>query len=210
MKKIGKITTNVVNGNIAAMGVDAVIIPEFDNCASYGGVGGAMARSGAKLGLDEYNKKVQNSPLAYGDALITPSYGGMSKYLLHVATVGSSKEEAFAVTYKAVYKALQLAEEAHVRTLAVPAIGNGIIGSLTLKQSAKAIFRAVADFSEKMQHHIAEITMVIYGSPEDAEPAQAVLDSQSYLGAENEIGQKRFDPIEWMEGFEKDMNNIDR
>lgn len=208
MKK-SNFTAKVVAGNIATMVVDAIVVPEFDSCASYGGVGGAISRAGAKLGLDKYNQIAQSSPLSYGDALITPSYGGTSKYLLHVATVGSSKEEAFAVTYKAVYKALQLAKEANIKTIAVPAIGNGIIGNLTIEQSAKAIFKAVADFSEKYQH-ILEIVMVIYGSSEDARPAQAVLDSQSYLRAENEIGQKEFNPIEWMEGFGKDMANIDR
>lgn len=208
MKKTN-FTAKVIAGNIATMAVDAVIIPEFDSCASYGGVGGAIARSGAKLGLDEYNQKAQNSPLAYGDAVITPSYGGKSKYLIHVATVGSSKGEAFMITYKAVYRALQLAKEVHVKTIAIPAIGNGIIGSLTLEQSAKAIFKAVADFSEQSPH-IMEIVMVIYGSPEDARPAQAVLDNQSYLSTVNEVGQKQFNPAEWMEGFGKDMANIDR
>ena len=52
MKKTN-FTAKVIAGNIATMAVDAVIIPEFDSCASYGGVGGAIARSGAKLGLDE-------------------------------------------------------------------------------------------------------------------------------------------------------------
>ena len=42
MKKIGKINVQVVSGNIATMLVDAIVVPQFTDCASYGGVGGAI------------------------------------------------------------------------------------------------------------------------------------------------------------------------
>lgn len=208
MKQINRIQAEVINGNIAAMAVDAVIVPQFNSCASYGGVGGAMARSGARNGLDEYDAHAQKHPLVFGEAFMTASGGGCSKYLLHVATVGCDDDKAFAATGCAVYKALQLADNVGLKTIAVPAIGNGIIGCLTTEQSAKAVFAAVAQFAEQATS-VEKVSMVIYGSPAEAQAAREVLDKEAYLNVADEVGQKKFDFAEWAVGFSKDLAGED-
>ena len=204
MKKIKDIQAEVVNGNIATMDVDAVVVPQFDSCASYGGVGGALARSGAEFGLNEYDAHSQKHPLSFGDVFMSTSGGGHCRYLLHVATVGCRKEEAFSVTRAAVYNALQLADETGLETIAIPAIGTGIIGTLTLTQSAKAVFTAVSQFAEQAKN-IKKVTMVVYGSAVQADPARNVLTDNAYLNVKDEVGQKEFNMVEWLIGFAKDM-----
>ena len=204
MQKIKNIQAEVVSGNIAAMTVDAVIVPEFKSGASYGGVGGALARSGAESGLNKYESYAQEHPVVFGDVLLTPSGGGHCRYLLHVATVGCSRDESFGVTYAAVYKALQVLDNAGLKTIAVPALGSGIIGTLTIKQSAKAVFMAVSQFAGRAKN-IEKVTMVVYGSKEQAEQARNVLDKAAYLDAKLEIGQKEFDMDEWLAAIIKDM-----
>lgn len=208
MKKIKDIEAEVVNGNIATMDVDAVVVPQFTSCASYGGVGGALARSGAESGLNEYDVHTQKHPLSFGDVFMSTSGGGHCRYLLHVATVGCEREEAFLVTGAAVYKALQLADEAGLETIAIPAIGTGIIGTLTLAQSAKAVFMAVSQFAEQAKN-VKKVTMVVYGSAAQADPARKVLANNAYLNVKDEVGQKEFNMAEWMIGFAKDMRGED-
>lgn len=211
MKKIGKINVQVVSGNIATMPVDAIVVPQFTDCASYGGVGGAICRYGARAGIDEYNALAQKSPFFYGDAVITPSHGGTSKYLIHVATVGETAKSSFTITCKAVFGALLMADDKGIKSLAVPAIGSGIIGHLTIEQSAKAIFSAVEMFSQSREiNGIENITMVIYGLPDEVAPAQEVLENGSYHDVTDEVGQKKFDVAEWFAEFSKDLMNVDR
>lgn len=203
MKQIKNIQAQVVNGNIAAMDIDAVMVPQFIDGASYGGVGGAIARYGARSGMNEYDEYAQKNKLSFGDVYMSASGGGQAKYLLHLATVGCKADTSFACTVTAVCKALFLADEIGIKTVAIPAVGSGIIGTLTLEQSAKAIFKAVAHFAERAKS-VQTVTMVVYGT--SAAPAQEVLDSESYITAGNEAGQKEFNFAEWLEGFAKDMS----
>lgn len=202
MKEIKK---NVICGNLVALDVDAIMVPEFDSQASFGGVGGAVIRSGAKAGMDEFNDLAAKNGFNYGQALLTKSGGGKAEYLLHLVTVGSPDE--FAFVQKAVCEALKLADEAGVHTIACPLVGSGIIGSLTPEQSAKAVFSAVAMF-EKVATKIETVTMVLYN--EAIEPVQEVLDSKSYLNVKAEPGQKVYSYVEWLEGFAKDISGEDR
>lgn len=186
------------------METDAVMVPQFIDGASYGGVGGAIARYGARSGMNEYDEYAQKNKLSFGDVYMSASGGGQAKYLLHLATVGCKADTSFACTVTAVCKALFLADEIGIKTVAIPAVGSGIIGTLTLEQSAKAIFKAVAHFAERAKS-VQTVTMVVYGT--SAAPAQEVLDSESYITAGNEAGQKEFNFAEWLEGFAKDMSD---
>lgn len=209
MKQIKNIQAQVVCDNIAAMNVDAVMVPQFINGASFGGgcVGGTLARSGAYAGMKEYAAYAEKNKLSYGDAYMTATGGGSAKYLLHLATVGCEADSSFACTITAVCKALFLTDEIGLKTVAIPAVGSGIIGTLTLEQFAKAIFKAVTHFAERAKS-VQTVTMVVYGT--SAAPAQEVLESESYLTADDQPGQKEFNMAEWLEGFAKDISGEDR
>lgn len=50
-----------------------MLIPEFNSCASYGGVGYAIEVAGMGAGLETYDKVASDKPFNYGDVLITES-----------------------------------------------------------------------------------------------------------------------------------------
>lgn len=203
MEKIGKISVDIVRENIAFTSADVVIVPEFQDCASYGGVGGAVART-ALQGMKEYDIRAKAHKLPLGSAVITPANSFFCRYLAHVVTVGCSKEYAFECIQAAVEKALGLADRQWAKKVAVPAIGTGAIGTLTIEQSAKAVFAAVAEFA-KVARHVSQVKFVVYD--EDTKPVEDVLASGSYLAAAQEIGAKEFNFAKWYDEFCTNLNN---
>lgn len=204
--KIGKINIVVKQGNIASENVDCIVVPEFDSCASYGGVGYAICAAGMEAGLEAYDEEVSKKPLAFGEELITPS-GKEGVWLAHVATAGAKADEQFYCVTKAVLQALISANDVGIKTIAVPELGTGIIGTLTPEQSAKAIFLAVENFNAIRNEDttIQELRFVVYQG--STEPAEKVLAEKTYSEAKPEKGQKEFDICEWLkEIYEQHLN----
>lgn len=136
---------------------------------------------------------------------MTPSGGGRAKYLLHTVSVGSGVNEEFDTVRKAVYSALAAADAQSLSIITTPALGTGIIGSLTDLQSAKAIFSAIYEFS-KQNRNIKQVLLVIYGSYNTVTEAQNVIEEESYKDVENEIGQRDFSLSRWIVEMENDSN----
>ena len=193
---IGSINVIVKNGNIAEEKVDCIVIPEFTDWASYGGVGAAISACGMEKGLALYDTAVQQKPLALGHVMITES-GLKNIKLAHVSTVNSQKETQFKVIFDAVLMVLLEAEKQGMKTIAIPELGTGVIGFLTQEQSARAIFCAVNQFSTRyLNSKIEEIRLVIFRN--STVPAETVLSKQSFE-FENEIGEKQFNFEAWLE-----------
>ncbi len=189
---IGDITVNVKKGNLAAEMADCLVVPQFNSCASYGGVGRAIAFAGMEEGLVLYDKAVNKHTLPFASVLITDS-GKAGVKLAHAVTVGAKDDQQFCVVQQAMLSILLQAKRHGIRTIAVPEIGTGIIGCLTPEQSAKAIFSAVHTCATMVPNHeVEEITLVIYGG--STESAERVLTEKSYINVDDkEVGQKEFD-----------------
>ena len=125
---IGNIEVIIKNGNIAVENTDCIVVPEFNDCASYGGVGASIANCGMRRGLDIYNAAAQTKPLESGQVMITES-GLKDIKLAHLATVNAEKTEQFRVVFEAVLRLLAEAEKQGIKTIAIPELGTGIIGS---------------------------------------------------------------------------------
>ena len=78
-KVSGKIEGNDVSvemGDITQSSVDAIIVPQFTRCGSYGGVGGSVARSGAEDGMRAYDDFLSEAgEQKFGTVLLTESGG---------------------------------------------------------------------------------------------------------------------------------------
>lgn len=200
MKKINNIGIVVKNGNVATENAECIVVPEFNSCASYGGVGYAIEVAGMGAGLETYDKVASDKPFNYGDVLITES-GKPDIKLAHVATVGAKADEQFFVVVRAMFQVLVSANSLGLRTIAVPEIGTGIIGTLTPEQSAKAIFGAIAQFTMRYpETRIEKVTLVIYRG--STAPAEKILFEQSYIEKDGCIkdmrGEKEFNIAEWL------------
>ena len=195
---IGNIEVIIKNGNVALENVDCIVVPEFNDCASYGGVGASIADCGMRRGLDIYNAAAQTKPLESGQVMITES-GLKNIKLAHVATVNAEKTEQFRVVFEAVLRLLAEAEKQGITTIAIPELGTGIIGSLTQEQSARAIFAAVNEYVlHNSKTNIERLTLVIFRS--STTPAEEVL-TRGRFDYQEEIGAKEFSVSEWFEGM---------
>jgi len=164
-------------GDLTEVEAGAVILPQFNDQASYGSLGGNMYDSGAKKGIDEFNKFAKsNRPLEWGKVLVTESGKKNPKYLIHVVSLApggkteldssarlvkldSSKE--FETVHKAFFKCLKEAQKKNIKTVAAPTMGYGIIGSLDASESAEAMLSAVKKFA-KAGGKLTGISIIIY------------------------------------------------
>ena len=173
-KKIQDITICVKNGDISQENVDCIVVPEFNNCASYGGVGYSIQAAGMTAGLKAYDQIAQEKGLGYGGSIITES-GKEGVKLAHVVTAGADKDNQGNAVCTAIFNTLVSADDQGIKSVAIPELGTGIIGSLTQEQSAKAVFHAVYMFTKAhSKPGIEKVSFVVYKGSTD--PAKRVLE----------------------------------
>lgn len=207
--KIGNVTVSVAGGDMTQIKADAYIVPEFDDCISEGGVGGAIYRSGAGKGMEAYGKHLaEKGKLKLKDVFVAEAGGGKSKYLIHAVTVGADKDTAFEVTKEGVYNALKAAQEKGVKSVAVPAIGTGIIGSLTDTESANAILSGVKKFADEGGE--MDVCAVVYSTGKGFRDFSDVLKSKSYETAKPTSGTKQLSPAVFVSELSKTVAEAPR
>jgi O-acetyl-ADP-ribose deacetylase (regulator of RNase III) len=124
----------VIQGDITALDIDAVVNAANSSLAGGGGVDGAIHRAAGPALLEECmriaQKRRPESPCPTGDAVITGAGKLRAKHVIHtVGPVwhggGKGEPELLASCYR---KCLLLAEEAGVESVAFPNISTGVYG----------------------------------------------------------------------------------
>lgn len=207
--KLGGITVKVVEDDVTCQIADCIVVPEFRSGASFSGVGGACMRRGFQKGMEAFEMRAQANPFEFGDVFLTE--GGRDNTLLgHVVTVGAPQEQQFEIVYKAMYKLLGQCNQRpykRCRKIVVPELGTGIIGSLTQEQSARAIIGAVDTFSRVCGATIVdEVVLCVFQA--STKPAEKVLAEGSYRDFKPEVGQKEFNPIEWLHSIGLELSKV--
>jgi len=206
--KIGDVSVKVASGDMTSIKADAFLVPEFQRGASYGGVGAAVERNGAGAGLDAFDEIVRTQgEQPYGAVHITESGGGNSSKLIHAVTVGSGPENEFQVIQDAVYNSLKAAEEQGLSSVAMPALGTGIIGSMTNEQSAQAMMAAIKRFSDEGGK--MDVSLVLYGSPKGYNAFADTMKSGNYTSVASQVGAKQFDTAGFLAGLANDGVDVD-
>jgi O-acetyl-ADP-ribose deacetylase (regulator of RNase III) len=184
--KIGCNDIRIMMGDMTAVAADAYIVPEFPDAASYGGVGGAISRSGGKYGLEWYQRFVdQKGQQTYGQVVLTPSGGGNAPFHLHVVSVGSGSSNEFDVVQTGFYNALKVAEHYDLQQVAAPAMGTGVIGRLSSKQSARAMMSAVHRYGQEGRKPL-NVTFAILGRTVVFEEFIRTFETGAYIGEPNQ------------------------
>ena len=201
-KKIQNISICVKKGNVAQENVDCIVVPEFNGCASYGGVGYAIEAAGMAAGLQAYDKAAHERKLNDGEVMLTDS-GKEGTKLAHVATVSADKDNQANAVCTAIFNTLISANDQGLKSVAIPELGTGIVGSLTPEQSAKAVFHAIYMFSKThSQSGIEKVSFVVYRGSTD--PAEQVLKDETYKDfSTDEKGKKEFSTAQFVAGMQQ-------
>lgn len=132
----------VVEGDITAQAVDAIVNAANSGLRGGGGVDGAIHRK-AGPGLMAACRAIGGCPT--GEARITPGFKLPAKYVIHavgpVWQGGSADEDALLAGCHR--HALRLARENSVRTIAFPAISTGVYG-FPMARAARIALSTVA------------------------------------------------------------------
>ena len=115
----------VVEGDIAALDVDAVANAANDRLWMGAGVAGALKRAGG----DEIEREaVAKGPIAVGDAVATGAGRLPARWVIHAAVMGQDLRTSAEAIETATRRTLEVADELGAESLALPAFGTGVGG----------------------------------------------------------------------------------
>lgn len=146
----------VVEGDIAALEVDAVANAANDHLWMGAGVAGALKRAGG----DEIEREaVAKGPIGLGQAVATGAGRLSAKHVLHGAVMGQNLQTSAELVRLTTRSCLELADELGAHSLALPAFGTGV-GGFPLPECAE-IMVDVARSYEAVS--LERVVFAVYG-----------------------------------------------
>jgi O-acetyl-ADP-ribose deacetylase (regulator of RNase III) len=123
----------VVEGDIAALEVDAIANAANDQLWMGAGVAGALKRAGG----DEIEREaVAQGPIGLGEAVATGAGRLKARHVLHGAVMGQDLRTSADLVRRTTRSCVRLADELGARSLALPAFGTGV-GGFPLEECAR-------------------------------------------------------------------------
>ena len=116
---------DVVEGDIAALEVDAVANAANDHLWMGAGVAGALKRAG---GEEIEREAVAKGPIPLGTAVATGAGRLKAGHVIHGAVMGQDLQTSPDLVSRTTKSCLELADELGARSLALPAFGTGVGG----------------------------------------------------------------------------------
>ena len=128
----------VVEGDIAALEVDAVANAANDHLWMGAGVAGALKRAGG----DEIEREaVALGPIPVGEAVATGAGRLPARWVIHGAVMGQDLRTDAGLVERTTSRCLEVADELGARSLALPAFGTGV-GGFPLDECARIMVSA--------------------------------------------------------------------
>ncbi|HZR91838.1 MAG TPA: macro domain-containing protein [Gaiellaceae bacterium] len=146
------LSLEVVEGDIAALEVDAVANAANDHLWMGAGVAGALKRAG---GEEIEREAVAKGPIALGDAVATGAGRLPARYVIHGAVMGQDLRTDGSLVERTTRRCLELADELGCESLALPAFGTGV-GGFPLDECARIMVGAVRS------HRPASLRRVVF------------------------------------------------
>lgn len=129
----------MVEGDIAALEVDAVANAANDHLWMGSGVAGALKRAG---GEEIEREAVAKGPIAIGDAVATGAGALRARWVIHAAVMGQDLVTSADAIRRATQRTLEVADGLGAESLALPAFGTGV-GGFPLDECARLMVGAV-------------------------------------------------------------------
>jgi O-acetyl-ADP-ribose deacetylase (regulator of RNase III) len=153
----------LVQGDITAQEVDAVVNAANSSLMGGGGVDGAIHRAGGPAILEECRAIVaRQGPLPPGQAVVTTAGNMKARWVVHtVGPVWQGGQRGEPDLLRACYRAsLQAAADQGARSVAFPSISTGAFG-YPIEQAAPLALRACRDFA-RQDSRLREIRFVLF------------------------------------------------
>jgi O-acetyl-ADP-ribose deacetylase (regulator of RNase III) len=152
----------VVDGDIAALDVDAIANAANDHLWMGAGVAGAIKRAGG----DEIEREaVAQGPIPVGTAVATSGGRLRARHVIHGAVMGQDLRTSAGLIEQTTRSCLELADELGCESLALPAFGTGV-GGFPLDECARIMAEAARDFEPTS---LSRVVFAVF----DAEAARA-------------------------------------
>ena len=129
----------VVEGDIAALDVDAIANAANNHFWMGAGVAGAIKRAG---GEEIEREAVAKGPVEVGDAVATTAGRLKARHVIHGAVMGQDLRTDGELIDRTTRRCLEVAEELGARSLALPAFGTGV-GGFPVSECAGIMVSAV-------------------------------------------------------------------
>jgi O-acetyl-ADP-ribose deacetylase len=150
----------VVEGDIAALEVDAVANAANDHLWMGAGVAGAIKRAG---GETIEREAVAKGPIPVGTAVATGAGRLNARYVLHGAVMSQDLRTNADLVARTTRSCLELADELGCRSLALPAFGTGV-GGFPVEDCARIMIAETRAVEPSALEHVV---FAVFG--EDAE-----------------------------------------
>jgi O-acetyl-ADP-ribose deacetylase len=146
----------VVEGDIAALEVDAIANAANDALWMGAGVAGALKRAG---GEQIEREAMAQGPIPVGEAIATTGGRLQARWVIHGAVMGQDLRTSGELVERTTRSVLDVAEELGAHSLAVPAFGTGV-GRFPLEDCARVMVRAVREHEPRTLDHVV---FAVYG-----------------------------------------------
>ncbi len=147
----------VVEGDIAALDVDAVANAANDRLWMGAGVAGALKRAGG----DEIEREAMaKGPIAVGDAVATGAGRLTARWVIHAAVMGQDLRTSADAIETATRRTLEVADELGAESLALPAFGTGV-GGFPLDECAGLMVAAVRAYEPRT---LRRVVFAVHGA----------------------------------------------
>jgi len=176
--QVGNTVVELVIGDITEMTTEAIVNAANEHLAHGGGVAGAIVRKGGAIIQQESEAWIRrHGRVPTGSAAITSAGRLRARYVIHaVGPVYDGTPGAAELLASAVRAALQMADEQHLKSIALPAISTGIFG-YPLDEAASVMVQATLAYLRQGTTALERVVFCLY----DARAYQAFVEAVQRL-----------------------------
>jgi O-acetyl-ADP-ribose deacetylase (regulator of RNase III) len=151
----------VIEGDIAAMVVDAVANAANNHLWMGAGVAGALKRAG---GEEIEREAMAQGPIEVGEAVATAAGRLPARWVVHAAVMGQDLATSADAIRRATRRTLEVADELGAESLALPAFGTGV-GGFPLEECARIMVAETRAFEGRA---LRRVVFAVYGAGAEA------------------------------------------
>ncbi len=165
---LGPLAVEIVEGDITAQAVDAIVNAANDRFWMGAGVAGAIK---AKGGDEIERDAMAQGPVRPGESVVTAAGRLPARHVIHAAVMGQDLQTDARLIGRATRTALLAADARRFETIAFPALGTGV-GGFPLAECAEIMLGAVRAHAQTPTS-LKRVVFVLFGASAFREFEQA-------------------------------------